>query len=106
MEENSTVSDMEIGKKEWLCNKCKILKTADIFPFGLEDYLEILNIMNDDSMKALENLPNYEIASKITIFESLKESDIDENIINLNSRYYPAQEFKSINKDDTFSFQS
>ena len=62
MEENSILSDMEIGKKEWLCNKCKILKTAHISPIGLEDNQEILNIMNVNSMKALENLPNYEIA--------------------------------------------
>ena len=40
------------------------------------------------SWKALENLPSYDITPKATKCQSMKNSDIDENIINnLNSRY-------------------
>ena len=56
--------------------------------------------MSVDSMKALDKLPSYEIASKVTTFDSMKQSDINEIIINLNSRYYSAHKFQSLNKED------
>ena len=49
-------------------------------------------------MKSLENLPSYEITSKACCFDSLKQSDLDENIItNIDSRYY---EFKNLNTNN------
>ena len=104
MDNNDVLSEEEIDKIEWFCNKCRILKTAQIFPFGLEDDKEVQNIMHSDSMKALENLPSYDIVSKAENFESVMQSDIDENIINnLNSRYYSAHEFQSLGKNNMFT---
>ena len=108
IEDNLTLSDKEIDNCEWLCNKCQIIKTAQIFPFGLENNQELLNITHSDSMKALENLPSYEITSQAANFDALKPSNIDENIINnLNSRYYAAHEFQSLaNENSIFSIQT
>ena len=100
IEYNSTLSDEEIENYEWLCNKCQILKTSQIFPYGLE----LLNINYADSMKSLENLPTFDITSQAANFDSLKQYDIDDNIIdNLNSRYYSAQEFQSLTANNTFN---
>ena len=55
-------------------------------------------------MKALENLPNYDIFSKASDLDSLKQADVDENnITNINSRYYPAGEFKKMNNENSFN---
>ena len=55
-------------------------------------------------MKALENLPNYDIFSKASDFDSLKQADVDENIsTNINSRYYPAHAFKKINNENSYN---
>ena len=104
MEYNSTLIDGEIENYEWLCNKCQILKTSHIFPYGLESNIELLNINYADSMKSLENLPTFDITSQAANFDSLKQYDIDDNIIdNLNSRYYSAQEFQSLTANNTFN---
>ena len=47
-----------------------------------------------DAMKVLQNLPNYDIFSKASNFDSLKQADVDVSIITkMNSCYYPAHEF-------------
>ena len=49
-------------------------------------------------MKALD------IVSKASDFESLKQADIDENIItNINSRHYPVHEFNKLNRENSFN---
>ena len=99
---NKTVlTDVQL---DWHCNKCKILKLANIFPFGLVDNSDLFHILNSDSLKSLDNLPTYDIASKAHNIDSLNQHDIDINCIdNINSRYYPAHEFTSINKSDSFN---
>ena len=52
--------------KEWLCNKCQISNRAKIFLFGLETNFELNNIIQSDSLKILENLPSYEVFSKVS----------------------------------------
>ena len=75
------LSEFEINNSNWDCNKCMIIKTATIFPFGLEEDMDIENIMNTDSIKALDNLPSYEITSKAISFDALKGNGLDENFI-------------------------
>ena len=97
IDNNLTISEALIDDDTWFWNKCQILKTALIFPFGLENNQEILNILHTDSMKAFDNLPSYEITSKAVKFDSINQSDIDVNMINnINSRYYSSHEFKSL----------
>ena len=59
MKENFYLSEFEINNFNWICNKCRIIKTATIFPFGLEEDMDIENIMNTNSVKTLDNLSSY-----------------------------------------------
>ena len=99
MEINSQLSDFEIDNIEWSCNKCVLSKIADIFPFTNLSNHDFNNILNTDSLKALENLPSFEITSKAYDIDSLNQFDIDVNIIDeINSRYYSVLEFKEMQK--------
>ena len=74
---------------------------AVIFPFGYEDNQDLLNLLDSDSMKILDFLPTYEIASKAQSF-NLSDSDIDDNFVNnINSKYYSVQDFKSAIQTDS-----
>ena len=97
IEYNSTLNDEEIENCEWLCSKCQILKTSQIFPYGLESN-RVINYA--DSMKSLENLPTFDITSQASNFDSLKQYDID--IDNLNSRY-SAHKFQSLTANNSFN---
>ena len=67
---------------------------ANIFPFGLENDYALEILMNCENLKILEKLPSYEIG------------DLDENIItNINSTYYPAHKFKTLNKKNHLSYK-
>ena len=54
---NSQLIHEEIDAKIWFCNKCQISNMAKLFLSGLENNYDLQNIMNSDSLKALENLP-------------------------------------------------
>ena len=71
---NALLTNEEIMAKEWLCNKCLISNSTEIFQFGLENNIELQNIMQADSLRILENLPSYEITSKVSDIESLRLS--------------------------------
>ena len=102
IEKNCSLTESEIENNKWHCNKCMISNLAKIFPFGLENDYGLLNILNADSLKFLENLPTYDITSKA--FVTLKPYDIDHNTIsNINSRYYPASEFQSMHRNNSFN---
>ena len=101
---NTLLNENEINEDEWLCNKCIISNMAYIFPFGLENNYELQNINKTDSLHFLENLPNYEITSKASDFDLLKQNDVDENMVNsVNSRYYPVYEYQSLNNNNSFN---
>ena len=101
---NSLINPEEIAAKTWFCNKCQISNMAQLFPFGLQNNHDLQNIMNYESLKFLENLPSYKTTSKAYNIDSLSQSDIDENIItNINSRYYSANEFKTIKNINSFN---
>ena len=89
---------------DWFCNKCLILKTAQIFPFGLENNQELQDIMQTDSMKMLDNLPNFEITSKALRIDQFQQNDIDENIVNnIDSRYYSSYELQLLSRANYFN---
>ena len=95
---NALLNDTEINEDEWLCNKCLISNLAKIFPFGLESNYDLQNIIKTDSLNFLDNLPSYEITSKASDFDLLKQYDIDENMVtSINSRYYPVYEYQTLN---------
>ena len=102
---NSIINLEEIAANtSWFCNKCQISNMAQLFPFGLQNNHDLQNIVNSDSLKFLENLPSYKTTSKAYSIDSLSQSDIDENIMtNINSRYYSANEFKTIEKNNSFN---
>ena len=104
IELNLQLTDEEIESQNWFCCKCEISNLAEIFPFGLQDNYEIINILNADSLKFVGNLPSFETISKVREIESLNQYDIDENIVNnINSRYYTVEEFKTLNKKCNFN---
>ena len=104
LETNNILSEEEIADLTWICNKCKIIENAHIFPFGLENTHGLQNIIQSDSIASFDCLPSYKIYSEASRFNSLKNSDIDENIVaNLNSRYYTAHEFKTLSRDQSFN---
>ena len=104
LETNNILSEEEIADLTWISNKCKIIENAHIFPFGLENTHDLQNIIQSDSIASFDCLPSYKIYSKASTFNSLKNSDIDENIVaNLNSRYYTAHEFKTLKRDQSFN---
>ena len=104
MEANTNLSEYEINNSTWDCSKCRIIKTSKIFPFGLEDDNDIQNIMNTDSMKLLDNLPNFDIMSKAASFDPLKGNDLNENMVyNIKSLYYSAHEFQSLEFKDSLN---
>ena len=101
---NSLINPEEIAAKAWFCNKCQISNMAQLFPFGLQNNHDLQNIMNPESLKFLENLPSYKTTSKAYSIDSLSQSDVDENIItDINSRYYSANEFKTIKNNNLFN---
>ena len=105
IDKNLLLSEAEIYEDEWLCNKCLISNMAKIFPFGLESNFELQNIVKTDSLNFLNNLPSYEITSKASDFDLLKQHDIDENMVtSINSRYYPVYEYQSLNTQNSFNF--
>ena len=82
------VGDVDI--EPWLCLVCRIRLRHKCFPFILtSDEADIENITNSDSMKMFENLPKFEIKSKISKFSNLGSNDIDNNLTNnVNCKYY------------------
>ena len=101
---NLQLTEEEIESQNWFCCKCEISNLAEIFPFGLQDNYELINILNADSLKFIANLPSFETISKVREIESLNQYDIDENIVNnINSRYYTVEEFKTLNKKSNFN---
>ena len=101
---NTLLNEVEINEDEWLCNKCLISNMANIFPFGLESNYELQNIMKSDSLRTLANLPSFEITSKASDFDLLKQHDIDENMVTtINSHYYSVFEYQSLKNRNSFN---
>ena len=101
--ENDLMSESDIALQKWLCYKCTISNMAALFPFGLENDYELKNVLNNESLKILDNLPTFDIYSKANSLDSLKQFDIDENvIIDINSRYYPVSEFQNLKLNNSF----
>ena len=88
-----------IENDEWICLKCITDERASIFPFGILNNFEIINLNSFDSIYLSEQVPEFDIFSDAINTNNLDNSnDIDENIVHsINSRYYSCQEFFKIN---------
>ena len=87
------------------CETCNILNLAEIFPFGMIDNHTLTDLINTSlSSNNLDNLPSYNIISKVKSFGNLKDTDIDENLpSNINSRYYSCSEFQDLNNSKSLN---
>ena len=87
------------------CETCNILYLAEIFPFGLIDNHTLTDLIDTNlNSNNLDNLPSYDINSKVNSFGNLKDTDIDENLpSNINSKYYSCSEFENLNKRKAFN---
>ena len=52
----------------WFCLPCEISKNAELFPFGLESNLELLDLYSIDILSHLKSLPSYETHSRLSKF--------------------------------------
>ena len=98
------LDDDDIANIEWFCTKCLINTNAKHFPFGFENDHTLVGINQTNSMKMLDNLPNFEIISNTCKISTLSSRDIDENIVNsINSKYYSVYKFHNINCPNSFN---
>ena len=80
----------------WYCTPCLVLKSAEIFPFGLLSKTELCHLLEVELISQTESLPSFEIASKPSNLPNLSFFDIDENLIQtINSKYYKVQDLAS-----------
>ena len=104
MDSQQLLDDEVIANIDWLCTKCLINANAKHFPFGFESDHTLVGINQINSMKMLDNLPNFEIVSNTCKISTLSSHDIDENIVNsINSKYYSVDKFHNIVCLDSFN---
>ena len=78
---------------------CEISKNAELFPFGLESNLELLDLYCTDILSHLKTLPSYETRSRLSKLPSLQDFDIDENFIHtINSHYFSLTELSKLSR--------
>ena len=83
----------------WFCLPCEISKNAELFLFGLESNLELLDLYSVDNLSHLKSLPSYEIRSRLSKLPNLQDFDIDENFIHtINSHYFSSSELSKLSK--------
>ena len=72
----------------WYCMPCLVLKSAEIFPFGLFSKTELCELLEVELPSQIESLPSFEIVSKLSNLPNLNSFDIDENLFQTkNSKY-------------------
>ena len=104
--ENLSSSNTSSGSKRllipfWNCMICVTKQRAEIFPFGLLDNHDLNNVIQVNSFNSLKNIPSIDIFSKSQKYDSLSNSNIDNNIGSfLDSRYYNVHEFKNLLSND------
>ena len=90
MEENDDVL--------WYCTPFLVLKSAEIFPFGMLSKTELCDLLEVELPSQTESLPSFEIASKLSNLSNLSSFDIDEDLIQtINSKYYKVQDLANLN---------
>ena len=83
----------------WFCLPCEISKNAELFCFGLESNLELLDLYSIDILSHLKSLPSYETRSRLSKLPNLQDFDIDENFIHtINSHYFSLSELSKLSK--------
>ena len=99
---NSSCTDAEIDALVWNCIRCEILNRAQTFPFGFVSDLELLELTNSDKLN--NEAMSFSISSQIESIGTLKNADIDENMIsNINSKYFPCHEFHTLKLNKSFN---
>ena len=89
----------------WYCIPCLILANAEIFPFGFLSKIELYDLLGVDLPSQVEQLPSFEVQSKLTNMPNLNSFDLDENVVQMiNSKYYKVQDLlKVVTQAQTFS---
>ena len=72
----------------WCCLSCLVVQNSEIFPFGLVSKSEMFELLDVDLPSQVDNLPSFEIISKLSNMPNLNSSDLDENFMQtINSKY-------------------
>ena len=83
----------------WFCLPCEISKNAELFSFGIESNLELLDLYIIDISSHFKTLPSYEIRSRLSKLPNLQDFDIYENFIqSINSHYFSLSELSKLSK--------
>ena len=64
----------------WYCLSCLVTQNSEIFPFGLASKSELFELLDFDLLSQADNLPSFEIISKVSNMPHLNSSDLDENL--------------------------
>ena len=89
----------------WFCIPCLILANAEIFPFGFLSKTELCDLLGVDLPSQIEQLPSFEVQSKLINMPNLNSFDLDENVVQMiNSKYYKVQDLpKAVTQTQNFS---
>ena len=80
----------------WYCLTCLIAQNSEIFPFGLVSKSEMFELSDVDLPSQVDNLPSFEIISKLSNMPNLNSSDLDENFIHTINKYYKTYDLPKI----------
>ena len=75
--------------------QCTIKQRAEIFPFGVLTKEELLHLYGIDVPSFLQNLPSFEMKSKLSNIPNLSDVVIENNIVStIKSDYYEQDNFR------------
>ena len=81
----------------WYFLPCLVAQNSEIFPFGLVSKSEMFELLDVELPSQVDNLPSFEIISKLSNMPNLNSSDLDENFIQtINSKYYKTHDLPKI----------
>ena len=79
----------------WYCLPCLVSQNSEIFSFGLVSKSELCESLDVDLLSQIDNLPSFEIISKLSNMLNLNSSDLDENSIQ-TIKYYENHDLPKI----------
>ena len=81
----------------WYCLSCLVAQNSEIFPFRLVSKSEMFELLDVDVPSRVDNLPSFEIISKLSNMRNINSSDLGEKFIpTINSKYYKTHDLPKV----------
>jgi len=90
------------NSEKWECLKCTIKLFYENIPFMFLNNQDLENLNKSDSMRFFDMLPRFNIASQLPSLSNAS-NDIDDIVDNIDSKYYPVNEFQNLNIQKSFN---